>query len=68
MNAQLINAADYGVPQRRKRVLIVGILQGEEFVFPRVTHGDVASGLKPYVSVKDAIGELPRATESENAR
>ena len=68
VNAQLINAADYGVPQRRKRVLIVGILQGEEFVFPRVTHGDVASGLKPYVSVKDAIGDLPRATDSENER
>lgn len=37
---QLLNAADYGVPQRRERVLIVGIRAdlGVHFAFPRATH------------------------------
>jgi DNA (cytosine-5)-methyltransferase 1 len=36
----LVNAADYGVPQRRERVFIVGIRddQGIEWGFPRDTH------------------------------
>jgi len=37
---QLLNSADYGVPQRRERLLIVGIRadQGVEFSFPEATH------------------------------
>ncbi len=37
---QLLNAADYGVPQCRERVLIVGIRSdlGVEFNFPQATH------------------------------
>ena len=66
VNAKLINAADYGVPQKRKRVLIVGILNGQKFVFPKETHGDVSLGLKRYVSVKEAIGDLPAASVNEN--
>jgi len=38
---QLLNAADYGVPQSRQRVLIVGIRNDvpAEFSFPIATHG-----------------------------
>lgn len=46
---QLINAADYGVPQNRHRVIFVGI-KGKEFKFP-----------KPFsikLSAKDGIGDL----------
>ena len=68
VNAQIINAADYGVPQRRKRVLIVGLLNGIKFVFPKATHGDEKSGLLNYISVKDAIGDLPIASKDENDR
>ena len=68
VNAQLINAADYGVPQRRKRVIIVGLLLGEKFTFPPATHGDENSGLQRYVSVKEAIGDLPSASIGEDDR
>lgn len=55
---KVVNAADYGVPQRRKRVIIVGLKGEEGFVFPEPTHSeDGSKGLK-YVSVKDAIGDL----------
>lgn len=67
VSAKVVNAAAYGVPQLRKRVIIVGLKNGEEFVFPLETHGEPGSGLKNYVSVKEAIGDLPAAAEDENA-
>lgn len=41
---QLLNSADYGVPQRRERVLIVGIRSdlGVRFSFPTPTHEEDA--------------------------
>jgi len=41
---QLLNAADYGVPQQRHRVLIVGIRadMGVKFSFPKPTHSQDA--------------------------
>lgn len=61
---QILNARDYGVPQSRKRLIIVGIRNdlNQIFEFPAVTHGKAtkASGsLKPYVSHGDAIRDLP---------
>lgn len=41
---QLLNAADFGVPQRRERVIIVGVRSdlGVEWSFPRRTHSEEA--------------------------
>lgn len=41
VQATLVNAADYGVPQRRERVFIVGFRSdlGVKWSFPRATHG-----------------------------
>lgn len=62
---KLVNAADYGVPQVRKRVIIVG-MKGKDFVFPETTHNaDGTDGKQKYVSVEQAIGDLPLAGESE---
>lgn len=63
---QVINAADYGVPQLRKRIIIVG-LRGfmSHFEFPETTHNeDGSNGKKKYVSVKEALGDLPTPSES----
>lgn len=68
---KLYNFADYGVPQLRERVLIVGIRKdtGFKFVHPRPTHGPRVS--KDYVSSGEALqnvsfvplnNELPRQT------
>jgi DNA (cytosine-5)-methyltransferase 1 len=35
---KVVNAADYGVPQKRRRVFIVG-MRGRRFEFPPATHG-----------------------------
>ncbi len=61
----LVNAADYGVPQVRKRVIIVGLKHGE-FSFPETTHNaDGSEGKRKYVSVAEAIGDLPEAGKTD---
>ncbi len=60
----LVNAADYGVPQQRKRVIIVG-MKDRVFEFPPTTHSkDGTNGTKKYRSVEEAIGDLPMAGTS----
>lgn len=57
--AQVV-AADYGVPQLRHRILFIGTREDDlKLTFPSPTHGDVKEGLRPYVTVEDAIGDLP---------
>lgn len=59
---QVVSAADYGVPQKRRRLIIVGMRNGE-FWFPKPTHGPegaqphVASGT--VVSKENPLGEPP---------
>lgn len=48
----ILNAADYGVPQIRNRVFIVGSLHGIKYEFPKPI-------TKKYLTVKDAISDLP---------
>lgn len=55
---KLLNAVDYGVPQQRERVILVGMLGENNFEYPEPTHGE-GPGLKPYVTLKEAIGDLP---------
>lgn len=56
---KLVNARDYGVPQIRERVILVGVRKDLNFVyeFPRATHGE-KKGQKPYSTLRDAIGDL----------
>ena len=66
-------AADYGVPQLRHRVMFIGTrLSGIDLSFPKPTHGGDPSevpsiGLLPYVTVEEAIGDLPRLFNSNAA-
>jgi DNA (cytosine-5)-methyltransferase 1 len=54
---EVVDAADYGVPQHRERLIMVGS-RGRKFVFPQPTHGpDSASG-RPLTSVLHAIEDL----------
>jgi len=53
---ELVDAADYGVPQRRRRLVLIGSRVAEPCL-PAATHG--GAGLKPHVTVRQAIGHLP---------
>nr|WP_256445070.1 DNA (cytosine-5-)-methyltransferase [Rhodoferax sp. U11-2br] len=70
VNYQVLNAKDYGVPQSRKRLLIVGVRKdlNQVFNFPAPTHGKTtkSSGqLQPYASHGEAIKDLPLWPEGE---
>lgn len=61
----VLNAADFGAPQIRKRLFLVGFNVKSEFEFPQETHGPMGSvevneGLRePYRTAWDALGEGP---------
>ncbi|MBY5533617.1 DNA cytosine methyltransferase [Rhizobium leguminosarum] len=63
----VVNAADYGVPQLRKRTIVVGSREGKDFVFPVPTHANrdeyAARGVRPYVSAWDALHDLPASID-----
>ena len=59
---RLLNAADYGVPQTRQRVIIVGVRNDldVEFSYPKPTNSkNGENGLPRWVSVREAIDGLP---------
>lgn len=62
VRVHLVNMADYGVPQTRQRVIIVGerndVNEKTSFQFPSATH-DNEGKLKAWVTIKDAIGNYP---------
>lgn len=53
---KLLDAANYGVPQHRERVILVGFIGDNNYSYPEPTHG---LNKIPYVTLKDAIGDLP---------
>lgn len=66
VNHAVLNAADFGVPQRRKRAFFLANRFGVHFKVPARTHlqdaGDVSNSLFPeegHVNVWNAIGDLP---------
>jgi len=66
IDAKVLNSADYGVPQQRKRAFIVCTAPGVTFEFPLPTHSpdnsrvpDVFRTTKPYVTVGEAFSDLP---------
>ena len=60
---RLLKASDYGVPQNRERVFIIGNRLGIQNPFPGITHGEnnlFNTKLKDYVAVSDAVGHLAK--------
>lgn len=66
---KVVNCADYGVPQTRKRFICVGVKKElDDFKFPEETHAKpdkVSGNLLPWVTCGDAIGEFDNITEEE---
>ena len=68
---EVLNAAEHGVPQLRKRVIMVAARDGTEFEFPRPTHADpegsqpdLFAKLPPFRTAWDALADVgPDADE-----
>ncbi|RST86011.1 DNA cytosine methyltransferase [Aquibium carbonis] len=56
----VVSAAEFGVPQNRKRLVVLGVIGRKPVRFPGPTHG---SANRPYLSASDAIDDLPDAGE-----
>jgi DNA (cytosine-5)-methyltransferase 1 len=73
LRAAILLAADYGVPQLRRRLFVVGVEEGVEFEFPGPTHlgawrrdsrekweeERIRRGLLRHLTLRDALGDLP---------
>jgi DNA (cytosine-5)-methyltransferase 1 len=58
---KLLNSANYGVPQKRERVIFVGVINDitEKFEYPLSTHNkEGIDGKLKWISVKEAIDDL----------
>lgn len=54
---RIVDAADYGVPQHRERLLIVGLKDGV-FQFPRPTHGPDSMDQNPFYNAGTAVSGI----------
>lgn len=65
---EVLNTADYGIPQARKRFFLVAHRDGGQFEFPSPTHAEdpeddrqremFDDGVEPYVTAWEAIGDV----------
>lgn len=61
---KILKAEEFGVPQQRRRIFFIGSRVSDTILWPNPTHGDYSFPLftgeiKPFVTVWDAIGDLP---------
>lgn len=68
----VVNCADYGVPQLRERAVFIASSIGPAS-FPKTSHADpknkelLMDGRLPWVTVRDAIGDLPAPPVEEDS-
>jgi DNA (cytosine-5)-methyltransferase 1 len=63
IEGRVLNAADYGVPQRRRRAIAIGVRRGS-IPWPLPTHAEIADGTsidgrEPWVTFREAVAGLP---------
>ncbi len=67
VKSKMLFAQDYGVPQKRSRLVFIGV-KGKNFDFKSIkeTHG-IEAGI-PFVTIRDAIGDLPSLNAKETKK
>ena len=77
VQARVLNAADYGVPQERERVIVVGLRGGMDFNYPEATHKSPSNFLENslfpsidlpnYITLEAALSDLPLIYSGESS-
>lgn len=68
VEARVLNAADYGIPQRRRRAFVIGSQDGK-VSWPEPRYGDPGRpelGRRPWATFRDAVAGLPVDPDGEN--
>ena len=77
-DVKVLNSVNYGVPQNRRRMILVGFLKKNSFNYPKITHWAKGArhnidpnnenidpeALQKHVSVNSAISDLPKITDN----
>jgi len=67
VKSKLLYAPDYGVPQTRQRLVFIGIRGIKEFDFNSIEKTNGPTTNNPYVTVLQAIGDLPSLQPGESS-
>jgi DNA (cytosine-5)-methyltransferase 1 len=63
LSFRILDACDYGIPQHRERLILVGHRLSSEFLFPMPTHGPDSKNGIPHISPREAFAGIQ---ETEN--
>ncbi len=55
---RILDALDYGAPQQRERMCLVGHELGTTFLFPEPTHGPDSADYRPHVTAREAFNGI----------
>lgn len=61
VECKILNSADYGVPQVRKRIIFIGTKNNQEILFPK-------KNVSEYVTVKDALSSYPKLESGQESK
>lgn len=61
VECKILNSADYGVPQVRKRVIFIGTLNSQKILFPK-------KEIEKHVTVKEALSSYPKLESSQESK
>lgn len=65
---KILNAADYGTPQHRARLIIVGLRDNSHYKFPLPTHGPDSPDNMPYYTAGSALRGINTAGNMEKLK